>query len=104
MNDAAFLRELAARVPHFPRHVPGGGADIVFLAAEAVDDLRRIANLLPAIARNGAVWVIYPKGQKHIRETDVMQAGKAAGFTDNKVARFSATHTALRFCIPVSQR
>jgi hypothetical protein len=48
--------------------------------------------------------VVYPKGQNHIREIDVINAGKSAGLTDNKVCRFSDTHTALRFVIPVSQR
>lgn len=49
-------------------------------------------------------WVVYPKGQRHIREIDVMDAGRSAGLTDNKVCRFSNTHTALRFVVPVSQR
>ena len=51
-----------------------------------------------------AIWIVYPKGQRHIREADVMRAGKAAGFTDNKICRFSETHTALRFVIPVARR
>lgn len=38
----------------------------------------------------------------HIREIDVIQAGKDAGLTDNKVCSFSATHTALRFVTPLS--
>jgi hypothetical protein len=48
--------------------------------------------------------VVYPRGCKEIRENDVMAAGKSAGLTDNKVARFSDTHTALRFVIPLAKR
>jgi hypothetical protein len=44
------------------------------------------------------------KGQKHIREVDVIAARKPAGLTDNKVCRFSDTHTALRFVIPLARR
>jgi len=47
---------------------------------------------------------VYPKGQKHIREIDVINAGKSAGLVDNKVARFSETHTALRLVIPLANR
>ena len=54
--------------------------------------------------RNGAIWVVYPKGRQDIREVDVIAAGKSAGFTDNKVCRFSETHTALRFVIPIARR
>jgi hypothetical protein len=48
--------------------------------------------------------VVYPKGQKHITEAGVFAAGKQAGLVDVKVASFSATHTALKFVIPVDRR
>lgn len=35
---------------------------------------------------------------------DVLQAGRQAGLTDTKVARFSGTHTALKFVIPLARR
>jgi hypothetical protein len=35
---------------------------------------------------------------------DVIAAGKAADLVDNKVCRFSDTHTALRFVIPLARR
>jgi hypothetical protein len=44
------------------------------------------------------------KGQKNIREVDVIAAGRSAGLTDNKFCRFSETHTALRFVIPLARR
>jgi hypothetical protein len=71
---------------------------------EAVADLAQLNSLGRSIHKNGAIWVVYPKGQLHIREIDVITAGKSAGLTDNKVCSFSATHTALRFCIPVAER
>jgi hypothetical protein len=48
--------------------------------------------------------VIYPKGVQEIREIDVIEAGRAAGLKDTKVVGFSATHTGLRFTIPLAAR
>src|SRR5271163_1306437 len=104
VESAEFLTELPARVPDYSRGKRVAGADLIFFSAEAVADLVSLKSLSHSIQKNGAIWVMYPKGQKHIREIDVINAGKAAGLTDNKVCSFSATHTALRFCIPVAKR
>jgi hypothetical protein len=104
VESAEFLTDLAARVPEYSRGKRIAGADQIFFSAEAVADLAQLGSLGRSIQKDGAIWVVYPKGQKHIREIDVIDAGKAAGLTDNKVCSFSATHTALRFCIPVAER
>ena len=51
-----------------------------------------------------ALWIVYPKGQKHITENDVLAAGRKSGLKDVKVVGFSTTHTAEKFVIPVAQR
>ena len=51
-----------------------------------------------------ALWIVYPKGQKHIAENDVLAAGRKIGLKDVKVIGFSPTHTALKFVIPVANR
>ena len=104
VEDAAFLKDLAAIAPGAANKKPEKGSDLIFLAAEDLKSLARIGSLEPHMQRNGAIWVVYPKGQQHIREADVMAAGKSAGFTDNKICRFSETHTALRFVIPIDRR
>jgi hypothetical protein len=104
ISDAAFLKDLGARVPGFARDQQRDAADLIFLGAEDLKTLARLKPLANTIQKNGAIWVVYPKGQQHIRETDVMAAGKSAGLTDVKVCRFSETHTALRFVIPVARR
>ena len=56
------------------------------------------------IKPDGALWLIYPKGVTEIREIDVLEAGRAAGLMDTKVARFTATETALQFVVPMEKR
>jgi hypothetical protein len=104
VESAEFLTELAARVPDYSRGKRVADADLIFFSAEVAADLGQLSSLSRAIHKNGAIWVVYPKGQTHIREIDVINAGKSAGLTDNKVCSFSATHTALRFCIPLARR
>lgn len=70
-----------------------GAAALVFLGAEKTADLKR----LPKLTEGTALWVVFPKGVTAIREIEVIEAGRAAGLKDTKVAKFSATHTALRF-------
>ena len=78
--------------------------DAIFVAANDRADLDRLVTVQKFLKRDGAVWVIRPKGSPHISEADVRNAGKAAGLVDVKVARFSETHTAEKFVIPVAQR
>jgi len=104
LEDAAFLKELATITPDVAIEKAQKEADLIFLGAGDLKSLARIQSLEGSMNRNGAIWIVYPKGQKHIREADIMAAGKSAGLTDNKVCRFSETHTALRFVIPLARR
>jgi hypothetical protein len=98
--DEDFLAELRARA----EIGSGAGRDVIFLAAERRAELDRLPALKARLVPNGAVWVVRPKGQRSITETDVLSAGRAAGLVDVKVVAFSATHTAEKLVIPVSKR
>lgn len=104
VEDTEFLKDLADRVPEYSRGNRIANADLIFFSAEAQQDLSQLKSLSGSICKSGGIWVVYPRGQKHIREIDVINAGKSAGLTDNKVCRFSDTHTALRFVIPLAKR
>ncbi len=80
------------------------GLDLVLVGAEARGGLHGLKDLERLIHPAGGIWVVYPKGRTEIREADVLAAGRAAGWKDAKVCRFSATHTALKFVIPLSAR
>jgi len=82
----------------------GGEADVVFLQLDEPSDLAHIAELRPQIAPDGAIWVIRPKGRDDLTEAMVLGAGRDAGMYDVKTARISATHTGLKFVIPVADR
>jgi hypothetical protein len=79
--------------------------DIVLVGVDTTRGLSaRLRTLEASLRRDGAIWIAYPRGRPDLRETDVIQQGLDAGFVDNKVVRFSATHTALRFVIPKARR
>lgn len=76
----------------------------ILLVAEDARALARVTSVTTSMARDAGIWVIYPKGRKDITESMVLQAGRAAGLTDVKVASVSPTYTGLRFVIPVARR
>jgi hypothetical protein len=104
IRDGSFLKELATRATDVSVDHPRADCDLIFYAAENKKDLPHLETMAAAIKKNGAIWVVYPKGQTQIREIDVIAAGKGAGLVDNKVVAFSGTHTALRLVIPLARR
>ncbi len=103
IRDAAFHAELVAAGAdvslRLRRH-----SDMIFVAIDDHAGLARLGRLEPSLERNGAVWSVFPKGRRELRDVDVIGAGVAAGLVDNKVIRFSKTHTALRSVIPLARR
>ncbi|MGA3042587.1 MAG: hypothetical protein ABSF54_17565 [Bryobacteraceae bacterium] len=79
-------------------------SDLIFFGAAADKDLSKLRTLQKSLKRNGAIWVVYPKGKKEITELAVLHAGRQAGLVDTKIARFSDTHTAHKFVIPLAKR
>lgn len=102
--DDPFVRELRGRVADVSLGGRGSGFDLAFLRVKAPKDLEGLASLEKRIARNGAIWLVLPRGRPALKDTVLIAAGKAAGLVDNKVCRFSDTHTALRFVVPLARR
>lgn len=94
--------ELRAEIEQQGAVIAVKNPDIVFYQIERKSELARLSEF--STAPDGAIWIIYPKGVREVTETDVIAAIRAAGLKDVKVASFSATHTALKAVIPVSQR
>jgi len=105
VDDIAFRDLLRERTSHISEGDAPPDTDLVFLAADSIDELLRIGSLRAALKPNGAIWVVSRKGSAAtLRDVDVIGAAKDAGLVDNKVVSFSATHTALRLVIPVALR
>jgi hypothetical protein len=94
-----FTRETAALM------APAKQSDLLFLAADEVKELKRVAALGKQLQPKSALWVVYPKGSSSpVKQEDVFAAAHAAGLVDSKVCGFSPTHTALKFVIPLAKR
>jgi hypothetical protein len=101
--DAELRRELDSRAATILTR-KGPDIDLVFFASNDRNALPSLKTLRQTLKPNGAIWVVRPKGSPAISEADVMRAGKEAGLVDVKVVRFSDTHTAEKFVIPVKER
>lgn len=104
VRDDAFEQELEDRGLRVSRTRRSKDADIVLFAAESEKALGNVAALRTLIKPSGAIWVVYPKGMKHVTEAMVRRTGIEAGLVDVKIVSFSETHTGLKFMIPRAAR
>jgi hypothetical protein len=102
--DPDFLREVGALTKSVIKNKAAADSDCIFFAAESKQDLDALFKIAKSMRGAAALWVVYPKGMKHITENDVLAAGRKCGLKDVKVVGFSATHTALKFVIPLQKR
>ena len=102
--EEAFARELRKSKAEVANGNADSDAALLFLPVEEKRGLSEIVKAAKKLKGAAGLWVIYPKGKKEITEVDVISAGRATGLKDVKVVGFSATHTALKFVIPVENR
>lgn len=102
--DVEFLREIRGLTKLVTDGKAAPDVDCIFFAAGSKKELGALAKIAKSMEGTTALWIVYPKGQKHITEGDVLSAGRKAGLKDVKVVGFSATHTALKFVIPLDKR
>jgi hypothetical protein len=96
LADKDFRQALAAAGVGCAESARSGGAppaedappDLLFFGAAAAAALDEVPRLSDALPPHGALWIVYPKGRREIREADVLAAGRAAGLADVKVVRF----------------
>ena len=104
IDDGNFRAQLSERTSERLENKLAKECDFIFFGVTCKSSLRRLDNLLKHLAKTGAIWVIYPKGQPLLNENDVRNAGKAAGLVDIKVVGFSSTHSGLKLVIPKTKR
>jgi len=99
-----FFQELAKLKCRMKSNAAVDDAEWIFVLVESEKDLPAVAKLAKKMEGSVGLWVIYPKGRKDITEVGVISAGRKAALKDVKVVSFSATHTALKFVIPLADR
>lgn len=102
--DESFARELEERTQNISPDKAAKDSDSIFFGVNETKALARLATLRTAIKKDGAIWVVWPKGQAHIKEEMVRAAAREAELVDVKVVSFSATHSGLKLVIPQAQR
>jgi len=102
--EERFLQELSGQTDPVAKSELAADSEWIFLAAASQKELAQVSKLAKSLKGAAALWIVYPKGRKDITENDVLAAGRKAGLKDVKVVGFSATHTALKFVIPVEHR
>lgn len=105
LSEPWFVKDLATRTADVWLGRAAEGSDVILVYVEDRQDLdRALSQLERSLKRDGAIWVIRPKGTPHIKEVDVIEAGKRAGLVDNKIASFSGELSAMRLVIPLARR
>jgi hypothetical protein len=102
--NAEFLDELRDLTKSSNKGNVAADSEWIFFAVDGKADLGVLPKIGKTMKDAAALWIVYPKGQKHISENDVLAAGRKCGLKDVKVVGFSSTHTALKFVIPLSRR
>jgi hypothetical protein len=105
LDDDEFLHSLRERAACVVVGRLAPRSDVVFVGADNVAQLERLEKAASVIARDGAIWIVHPKGAASaLRDLEIFAEAKRLGLTYTKVARFSATHTAEKLVIPKSKR
>jgi hypothetical protein len=102
--DSEFLTEIGKLTKSVSKSKVAADSEWIFFSAASKEDLCALPKISKSMKGAAAIWIVYPKGQKHITENDVLAASRKAGLKDVKVVGFSPTHTALKFVIPLSDR
>ena len=102
--DADFLGEVHTLTKSVTKGKASSDAEHIFFEADSMEDFAPLGRISKSMQGAAALWIVYPKGQKHITENDVLAAGRKVGLKDVKVVGFSPTHTALKFVVPLAKR
>lgn len=104
LDDPAFMRELRERTNDISVDRPKAGTNMVLFQIDGPKPLARLTSLQKSITREGAIWMLWPKGRKHITEGMIRDEAIAQGLVDIKVMAFSEVLSGLKLVIPVAKR
>lgn len=102
--DEELVARILERTDDLAVGKPVPDADLIFYRIEEAACLEHLAGLVSYLKPNGGIWIVSPRGVPGLKDTEIMAAGKAAGLVDVKVVRYSETHTANKYVIPLANR
>ncbi len=102
-SDPAFVAELEMLGAQVATRL-AKAESLIVVTVSTPAALSQVAACARVLAPAGALWVVHPKGTVGLKDTDIFAAGKTAGLTYTKVARFSDTSTAEKLVIPKAKR
>ena len=103
LDDRSFLQQLQDRSVDVSSR-PRKDSDLIFFYVDDRRDLPRLTELRRSLKPAGALWVVWPKGRRELREDDIRAFGPDVGLVDVKVVAFSEALSALKMVIPVALR
>jgi hypothetical protein len=104
VEDRAILADLRIRGAELVTGRIPVGTPMVLWRVTRPSSLSRLAGMAKSIARDGAMWIVHPRGDASVADTVIFAAARGIGLVDTKVVRFSATDTAEKFVIPRAAR
>jgi hypothetical protein len=104
VEDEAILADLVSRGATLVSDKVPAECPLVLWRVTKPTALSKLSSIAKRIARDGAIWVVHPRGDASVADTVIFAAGKDAGLTATKVVRFSETDTAEKLVIPRAAR
>ena len=104
VTEKLFWSELEARIEEPSDGKAQKDSHLIFLGVNDASELKKLRELQKSIVPAGAIWVVWPKGQQHIKEDHVRAVAPSANLVDVKVCAFSDTLSALKLMIPRAKR
>jgi hypothetical protein len=104
VSDAEILADLTTKGAELVMGQVPPDAPMVLFRVTRPTELAELSAMKARIARNGAIWVVHPRGDASVADTVVFAAARDAGLTYTKVVRFSEHDTAEKLVIPRTAR
>jgi hypothetical protein len=104
VEDREILDDLAAKGAELVMGSVPQDAPLVLVRVVRPSQLAALGAITARIARNGAIWVVHPRGDASVADTVIFAAARGAGLTYTKVVRFSERDTAEKLVIPRAAR
>jgi hypothetical protein len=104
IDDRDILDDLEAKGAQLVIGSVPQDAMMVLFRVVRPSQLATLSAMTSRIARDGAIWVVHPRGDATVADTIIFAAARDAGLTYTKVVRFSERDTAEKLVIPRSAR